>query len=144
MARRAWALCLVFAFAFLSGGIAAAEIVDHGPPYTDAEFMALAETRIPSTFMQILPKWWPRAPAYLRQRVLNAPSHMWWPIILCNYQGFRPESTSRDSAEKCERDAYENSQRGKNFWTKDGQWVGPSAECIRGDKRTQWGELICD
>lgn len=144
MLRFLWALCLVFGSVFLIGGPVSADVVDKGPPYTNEDFLSLSETRIPNTFRSILPAWWARAPDYLRKRVLAAPSHMWWPIILCNFQGFRPESTGRESAETCEQSSYKGSQRGRNSWSKDGQWIGPSAECVKRDKRTQWGELICD
>lgn len=127
-----------------SVGSVAAEVVDKGPPYSGDDFLALAATRLPNGFARILPNWWARAPEYLKKRILAAPSDMWWPIIQCNYMGFKPEGMDVGGADKCEKDAYKASQRGKSFWTADGRWIGPSEECKKRDKRTQWGELICD
>ncbi len=123
---------------------APAAMVDKGPPYTDAEFIALSVDRIPNSFRKTLPEWWARAPDDLRKHVLNSPSQMWWSIILCNFQGFKPNVSGRENSTKCEQDSYNAQQRGKNMWTEDGQWIGPSEECKKRDKRTQWGELICD
>lgn len=144
MPRLVFAICVAVLAAVIGINVVSAEVVDRGPPYTDAEFMALAPDRLPNGFRQILPDWWPRAPEYLRKRVLNARSEMWWFIILCNAQGFKPEGMPPGGADKCEQDAYKSSQRGKGFWSADGQWVGPSEECRKRDKRSQWGELICD
>jgi hypothetical protein len=137
-------LCVAVVIAILGISSVSAEAVDRGPPYTDEQFLALAADRLPNGFRRDLPAWWKRAPGYLRHRILNAPSYMWWPIILCNYMGYKPEGMEAGGADKCEQDAYRASQRGKNFWTPDGQWIGPSEECKKRDKRTQWGELICD
>jgi hypothetical protein len=137
-------LLVVSVFGMFSGGSAAAA-VDNGPPYTDQQFLELAKDRLPQEFLRNdMYKWWSRAPGYLRQRVLNTPSQKWWFVILCNFQGFKPEGMEAGGADKCERDAYENSQNKKSSWSADGQWIGPSEECRKRDKRTQWGELICD
>ena len=134
---------LMVASSLLSGWAFAA-VVDRGPPYTEEQFMEISNERLPEAFKKTLPAWWAKAPKYLKDRILNAPSDMWWPIILCNYQGFRPESHGTDSAEKCEKDWYRNSQRGKQQWSADGTYVEPSEACIKRNKRSQWGELICD
>ena len=137
-----WMVCALGAFS--GQAHAAPPIPDNGPPYTDAQFLELAKYVLPTEFRRNnLENWWSRAPGYLRQRVLNAPSHMWWPIIECNFMGFKPEGQGNESAAKCEKQQYENSQRTKGSW-KDGEWVGPSEECVKRDKRSQWGELICD
>jgi hypothetical protein len=141
MLRLLAAVWIVLAF----GTSAAFAIEDRGPPYTDEQFLALAPERLPRDFLRMdMAKWWARAPAYLRQRVLNSPSEMWWPIIMCNFQGFKPGGVGNESAEKCEREAYAGAQRVKKSWSPDGQWIGPSEECVKRDKRSQWGELICD
>ena len=121
-----------------------AAVADNGPPYTNEQFLALAPDILPNGFRRILPDWWPRAPEYLRKRILSARSDMWWPIIQCNLMGFKPEGMAPGGADKCERDQYQSTQRGRNSWSADGQWVGPSDECRKRDKRSQWGELICD
>ena len=127
------------------GGAAAGAVSDNGPPYTDQQFFELAKDRLPREFLRLdLPSWWSKAPAYLRHRVLNTPSEKWWFVMLCNFQGFKPEGMEAGGADKCEREAYENSQRKKSSWSADGQWIGPSEECRKRDKRSQWGELICD
>jgi hypothetical protein len=125
-------------------GAAMAAVVDHGPPYTNDQFMEISNDRLPDAFIKTLPTWWAKAPKYLKDRILAAPSDMWWPIILCNYQGFRPESHGQDSAEVCEKQWFTASQRGKQQWTADGRYVEPSAACIQRNKRTQYGELLCD
>ena len=138
------ALCLILAVAFFASA-ASAEPVDNGPPYTNKQFLELIGSRMPSDFSrERVEEWWARAPDYLRRRVLNSPSHMWWPIILCNFMGFKPEGVEAGGADKCEREHYEGSQRGRKNWSPDGQWVGPSDECRKRDKRSKWGELICD
>ncbi len=142
-------LTMLFAAAVIVGfGVkhVAASIPDNGPPYTDEQFLALAPERMPVEFRDRtrLNNWWGRAPAYLRKHILNSKSEMWWPIVLCNYLGFRPDVTGELNSARCERQAFENSQRGRGNWTEDGQWKDPSPECVKRDKRTKWGELICD
>ena len=145
MLRLLSVFCVVVAFALSAVKVSAAtDPADHGPPYTSADFLALSGSRVPTEMRKTLPEWWARAPEYLRKRILGAPSDMWWSIILCNYMGFKPEGMDAGGAEKCEKDSYKASQRGKNFWTADGQWVGPSEECRKRNKTTQYGELICD
>ena len=132
--------------AIASTGAVLAAVTDNGPPYTDQQFLALAPLRLPAEFQDStrVKNWWGRAPGYLRQHILNSKSAMWWPIVLCNYMGFRPDAAGELNSAKCEREAFEASQRGKDMWTADGQWVGPSEECKKRDKRSKWGELICD
>jgi len=144
MLRFSSARSIVAAFTIFFAGFAAAAIVDRGPPYSNDQFLELVGERVPPGFRQILPEWWAKAPDYLRKRVLASPSEKWWPIILCNYMGFKPGAPGDQSAEKCEDDWYRNSQRGKANWSPDGQWLGPSEECRKRDKRSKWGELICD
>lgn len=135
---------------FFAGSMAVAAalaaVPDNGPPYTDEQFLALAPARMPSEFQDPtrVRNWWGRAPGYLRTHILGSKSAMWWPIVLCNYMGFRPDVTGELNSAKCEREAFEASQRGKGMWSADGQWLGPSEECKKRDKRSKWGELICD
>jgi hypothetical protein len=135
--------CVAAVLAFAAVKVSA-EVVDRGPPYSGDDFLALSPTILPNGFAAILPGWWSKAPDYLKKRILASRSDMWWPIIQCNYMGFKPEGMDVGGAEKCEKDAYKSIQRGKSFWSADGQWIGPSEECRKRDKRTQWGELICD
>jgi hypothetical protein len=134
---------LAVAFSLLTGTVSAAA-VDKGPPYTDAEFLALSADRLPYSFRKGLAEWWVRAPDYLRKHVLNSPSEMWWPIIECNFFGFRPDVTGPTNSAKCERDLHNASQRNKSNWGPNGEWIGPSEACRKRDKRSEWGELICD
>ena len=127
------------------GGAATAAVADNGPPYTDAQFLAISAERLPNSFQKgTLAEWWARAPGYLRKHVLSSPSYMWWPIIECNFFGFRPDVTGPTNSAKCEQDLYQASQRNKSNWAPDGTWLGPSEECRKRDKRSEWGELICD
>ena len=48
------------------------------------------------------------------------------------------------NSKKCEDEDYAGVQRGKSMWSADGQWIGPSEECKKRDKRTKYGELVCD
>lgn len=145
MRRLFWVICVTAFAAILGVSAVSAAVEDRGPPYTDEQFLTIAAERLPNQFNRdSLRDWWARAPGYLRKRILSASSDMWWPIILCNYLGFKPEGMPPGGAEKCEQDAYRSMQRGKNSWAADGTWVGPSEECRKRDKRTQWGELICD
>jgi hypothetical protein len=75
--------------------------------------------------------------------VLNTQSERWWFVILCNFKALSRKASSRRRRQVRE-DAYENSQHKKNSWSPDGQWIGPSEACVKRDKRTEWGELICD
>jgi hypothetical protein len=144
MNRLLGAFAVVLGLVLFSSGPAAAA-ADNGPPYTDQQFLTLAHDRLPREFLRLdLPKWWSKAPGYLRQRILNTPSEKWWFVILCNFQGFKPEGMEAGGADRCEREAYEASQHKKGSWSADGQWLGPSEECRKRDKRSQWGELICD
>lgn len=136
------ALCLSIVLGFAAP--ASAEVVDKGPPYTNDQFVEISKERVPDSFKYNLDEWWAKAPGYLKQRILAARSEMWWAIILCNYQGFAPGASGRESAETCEKNWYKNSQRGKSFWSPTGEFVGPGEACIKRDKRTQYGELICD
>lgn len=123
---------------------APAAVPDNGPPYSDAQFIALSADRLPTSFRKTLPEWWARAPDYLRKHVLNSRSEMWWPIIECNFFGFRPDVAGPVNSKKCETDLYNASQRGKDNWSPDGQWIEPSDACRKRDKRSEWGELLCD
>ena len=125
-------------------GVATAAVVDNGPPYTSDQFMVISYERVPDSFKLNLPVWWAKAPKYLKDRILASPSQLWWPVILCNYQGFRPESDGPDSATTCEQNWYKNSQRGKQQWTPDGRYLEPTDACLQRNKRTKWGELVCD
>jgi hypothetical protein len=125
-------------------GIASAAVPDNGPPYTDAQFIALSAERLPTDFRKTLPEWWARAPDYLRKHVLNSPSDRWWHIILCNFMGFKPNVSGPENSKKCEDDSYRASQRNKSNWGPNGEWLGPSEACRKRDKRSEWGELICD
>jgi hypothetical protein len=145
MLRLLAVLCLVLIVGVAAvKDVRADDVPDNGPPYTDAQFLAIAPYRLPNGFARALPDWWKRAPSYLRQRILSSPSAKWWFIIECDYMGFKPEGMGIGGADKCVDDAYRASQRGKSMWGPDGQWIGPSEACKKRDKRTQFGELICD
>jgi len=122
----------------------AAKAVDNGPPYTDAQFIAIMDDRTPEMLREQLHSWWARAPEYLRKHVLSSPSDRWASIIKCNYFGFRPDVQGPLNSQKCEDEDYAGIQRGKKMWSADGQWVGPSEDCVKRDKRTKYGELVCD
>jgi hypothetical protein len=134
-------LCLGIA---MSAVTASAKIPDPGPPYTEAQFLAISQERMPFELRANLPRWWAQAPDYLKKHILNTHSDKWQSIILCNYFGFRPDEKGALNSSKCEEEHYQASQRGKQNWTADGQWVGPSEECIKRNKRSKYGEIICD
>lgn len=123
---------------------AVAKVADPGPPYTEAQFIAISQERLPYELRTNLPKWWSQAPEYLRKHILNSDSQRWPSIIMCNYFGFRPDQEGALNSAKCEEEHFQASQRGKKNWTEDGQWVGPSEECIKRNKRSKYGELLCD
>jgi hypothetical protein len=123
---------------------AQAAVPDPGPPYTEAQFLAISQERLPYELRNNLPKWWGQAPDYLKKHILNTDSQRWPSIIMCNYFGFRPDQQGALNSAKCEEEHFQASQRGKKNWTADGQWVGPSEECIKRNKRSKYGELLCD
>jgi hypothetical protein len=133
------ALCLAAA--------AVAKVNDPGPPYTDEQFLVIARERISNEdFKKNLDSWWAKAPKYIKDRIKSVPSERWWAVIICNIQGHsRIEDGGYTRAGiKCEDEFMESQKRGAKSWTPDGQWVGPSEECRKRDKRSEWGELICD
>ena len=132
-------------FLMLAGAFAVnAKVHDPGPPYTSEQFLEIAKERLAFDLRQNLEIWWAKAPAYLKKHILNSHSERWSGIIKCNYFGYRPDVTGPMNSAKCEEDDYQASQRGRKAWSPDGQWIGPSAECVKRDKRSKWGELICD
>ena len=134
-------LCLGIA---MSAVTASAKVPDPGPPYTEEQFLAISQERMPFELRANLPKWWSQAPDYLKKHILTSHSERWPSIIMCNYFGFRPDAAGALNSNKCEEEHYQASQQGKKNWTPDGQWVDPSPECIKRNKRTKYGELVCD
>ena len=128
----------------LSAVTASAKVPDPGPPYTEEQFLAISQERMPFELRANLPKWWSQAPDYLKKHILTSHSERWPSIIMCNYFGFRPDAAGALNSNKCEVEHYQASQQGKKNWTPDGQWVDPSPECIKRNKRTKYGELVCD
>lgn len=128
----------------LSAVTASAKVPDPGPPYTEEQFLAISQERMPFELRANLPKWWSQAPDYLKKHILTSHSERWPSIIMCNYFGFRPDAAGALNSNKCEEEHYQASQQGKKNWTPDGQWVDPSPECIKRNKRTKYGELVCD
>jgi hypothetical protein len=136
---------LLVAFVALTGaGLVHAKVPDPGPPYTEAQFLSISRERLPYELQENLPKWWGLAPEYLKKHILNAHSERWPSIIMCNYFGFRPDVQGALNSAKCEEEHFQASQRGKKNWSADGQWVGPSEACVKRNKRSQYGELLCD
>lgn len=142
--RQFSAVILSLVLLVVSSFAVVAKVVDPGPPYTNDQFLEIAQERLPNSMKVGLVEWWARAPDYLRKHVLNSPSERWSGIIKCNYFGFRPDVSGPLNSAKCEEDDYQAMQRGRNSWTADGQWIGPSDACVKRDKRTRYGELICD
>ena len=134
-------LCLGIA---MSAVTASAKVPDPGPPYTEEQFLSISQERMPYELRANLPKWWSQAPDYLKKHILTSHSERWPSIIMCNYFGFRPDAAGALNSNKCEEEHYQASQQGKKNWTPDGQWVDPSPECIKRNKRTKYGELVCD
>ena len=128
----------------LSAVTASAKVPDPGPPYTEEQFLAISQERMPFELRANLPKWWSQAPDYLKKHILTSHSERWPSIIMCNYFGFRPDAAGALNSNKCEEEHYQASQQGKKNWTADGQWVDPSPECLKRNKRTKYGELVCD
>ncbi|NWH09289.1 MAG: hypothetical protein HXY22_11720 [Alphaproteobacteria bacterium] len=144
MRKRGWILAVSILGAFVSQGAMAAAEKD-GPPYTEAEFFALAGNRVSTVSNERLEDWWSRQPAYLKTRILSNETAYWWPIILCNYLGFdEQQKSSASTLIKCETDRHEASQRAEAWWTPDGRFIGPSEECLARGKRDLNGTPICD
>lgn len=136
---------LVLAWTVLVLPLAAnAKVADPGPPYTEDQFIAISQERLPYELRTNLPKWWSQAPDYLKKHILTTDSQRWPSIIMCNYFGFRPDQGGAMNSAKCEEEHFQASQRGRKNWTDDGQWVGPSEDCIKRNKRSKYGELLCD
>jgi len=136
---------VLVAVAFLTHvASATAKVADPGPPYSEAQFLAISQERLPYELRNNLPKWWSQAPDYLKKHILSTDSQRWPSIIMCNYFGFRPDQPGAVNSAKCEEEHFQASQRGKKNWSEDGQWVGPSEECIKRNKRSKYGELLCD
>jgi len=85
--------------------------------------------------------WCRKMPADLKKRLQREPLEKWWSIILCNYLGY--ELGSKEAAE-CEKSVLERQRSVESEWTEDGEYIGPSEECRKRNKRSRWGELICD
>jgi len=113
---------------------------DQGPPYTESQFFALNERR-PGIQGPSITAWWSIQPDYLRTRILAHDRKYWWPIILCNYQGYQQNQRENGPLNACERNAFENAERGRDWWTADGQFKGPSAECRA--TRDRYGVPMC-
>lgn len=139
-------LAIVTSAVFLLVGFfaASAKVHDPGPPYTSAQFLEISKERLAYDLRQNIEIWWAKAPEYLKKHILNTHSERWAAIIKCNYFGFRPDVTGPLNSAKCEEDDFQASQRGRNSWSQDGTWVGPSEACLKRNKRSKWGELICD
>ncbi|HAH10419.1 MAG TPA: hypothetical protein DCL54_07085 [Alphaproteobacteria bacterium] len=143
---RAW-VCIALLAAGLGLPVLAEPVSDPGPPYTDEQFLAISKQRISNEqFVEMLPDWWGRAPKYLKDRIKSIPSERWWAVIVCNIQGYSKleDGGYAPRAIKCEDEFMASQKRGAKSWSADGKWVGPSEACIKRDKRSQWGELVCD
>lgn len=114
-----------------------------GPPWTEEQFFSQVQFTTIIKNRALLEDWWQRQPNFLRQRILNSDERMWWPIILCNYFGFKPGAEARASAERCERDIRADHDRGLEEWTQNGQYKGANDSCRVRNKRDQYGRLVC-
>lgn len=133
---------LMLGLAAAAPGARAAD--DPGPPYTESQFFVLAGDRLMAIQKQRLEDWWAKQPDYLKRRILTNPRDYWWPIILCNYQGHTTAANAGGPLNRCETDRYAQSQRAAAWWTPDGQFIGPSEECLKRGKRDQDGVPVCD
>lgn len=86
-------------------------------------------------------RWWARQPAHLKQRLYGERLTMWRPIVLCHYLGFDPKT---DKGRDCEISTWRRIREAGRRWTRDGRYIGPSADCIRANRRNRYGELVCD
>jgi len=85
--------------------------------------------------------WWAKQPDRIKNRLRQEPLEMWRPVILCSYQGF---DMTKPDGQACEKEAYDRRYKRGNMWGEGNQFVGPSDDCLKRNKRTQYGELICD
>lgn len=115
-----------------------------GPPWTEQEFLSDVRPQTPTMTKDRVADWWKRAPQYLKDRILASNQDRWWPIILCNYMGYRPDATGRLNSQACEDAAWADVQRGASMWNPDGTYGGPSPECRARNKRNSYGQLMCD
>ncbi len=124
--------------------LAVASPAHAGPPWTEEEFLAQVRPQTASMTRDRIHDWWKRAPQYLKDRILASDQARWWPVILCNYMGYRPDVEGRTNSQRCEDAAYADVQRGASMWSPDGTYAGPSAECRARNKRNSYGQLMCD
>ncbi|MBI1238367.1 MAG: hypothetical protein GC199_03385 [Alphaproteobacteria bacterium] len=114
-----------------------------GPPWTQEEFFTNLQFTTVINNRERLEDWWQKQPAYLQQRILNSEERMWWPIILCNYFGYKPGAEARASAEQCENNIRTDHDRGLEEWTQNGEYKGASESCRTRNQRDQYGRLVC-
>lgn len=124
--------------------IALASPASAGPPWTEEEFLTTVRPHTATMTRDRIHDWWKRAPQYLKDRILASERDRWWPVILCNYMGYRPDVTGRTNSQACEDAAYADQQRGAVMWSPDGEFIGPSPECRARNKRNSYGQLVCD
>lgn len=138
-------IAILMSALFAWPAVAVEVLNDPGPPYTSEQFLEISKHRISSEQMKkTLPSWWAKCPQYLRDRILSIHSTRWLAVIICNIQGHSGSGRYGPEAIACEDEYVRQQARGSEMWTKDGQWVGPSEACRARNKRSQWGELICD
>ena len=87
--------------------------------------------------------FWRQAEPALKARVRAAPKDRRWPVITCYFLGFQTGTTGRTDPALCEDGLYADSERGRDSWSDDGQWLGPSPECRARNKRNGYGQLEC-
>lgn len=114
-----------------------------GPPWTEQEFFDRVEFRTQIPDRTRLLEWWAKQPPALKSRILAAEQRMWWPIILCNYFGYKIGGPESYSADKCEAQMRSDHDRGIGEWTQNGQYMGPTDACRARNKRDQYGRLDC-
>lgn len=85
--------------------------------------------------------WWSKAPEKLRSKLEGSELNRWGSIVICDYLGFR---VGTQEGETCAQDRYEKRMATADQWGPNGEYVGPSQECIARNKTDKWGRLICE
>lgn len=133
-------LTLTVSLGIMLAGAAAARVVD-GPDPPQDPVLRREFARILSTSEDDALEKWRTLSAALRQRLLEHPVEMWRPVVMCNFIG---HPLGSPAGRACEAETLANTRNAAAQWDENGQFKGPSPECVARDKRDKWGVLRCE